>query len=123
LLPELPRRQLRQGASQHFYPPPPRCSEIVDDWPDKSTLRWTMVAVMIGAFLGLILRRRDLDAIGRDIEKVGADLGQIIGNRWRDSDARDKAMLDYTNSLRRLTWVMALMTVISTAFVIYSAVH
>jgi hypothetical protein len=97
----------------------PRCMlPVVDDWPTRQTLRWVLAGTGIGAVLGLILRRRQT----REVEGWASELGTLLGSRWTESEARDTAMLDHAQALRRLPIVVAVCTVISTIAVVTSAV-
>jgi hypothetical protein len=74
--------------------------------------------VLLVAALALIARRERDDL--RQVEGVGAELGEIVGARLREQDQRDAEMLGLTRrvvALTRkvvlLTWVIAALTVVA----------
>ena len=81
------------------------------------------VAVFLGLVVGRLLTLRTERAYRRAGDKIGADLGTTVAARWKEADERDRKMLDHTNGVRRVTWVLAALTVINTGFVIYSALR
>ena len=70
----------------------------------------------MGIILGLILSQRQTNAA----ERIGSELGTLVGARWKEGDDREAAMLAHTQTLRRLTVIVVICTVISTAFVVYA---
>lgn len=52
---------------------------------------------------------------------MGSELGTLVGTRWKEGDERDAAMLAHTRALRRLTAIVVICTIVSTALVAYAA--
>jgi hypothetical protein len=88
------------------------------DWPTKQTPRWMLAGSVTGIVLDVFLRTRQT----RQVTEWASDLGGMVGTRWKDSDAREAAMLEHTLVLQRLTIVVAICAVISMFAVIASAV-
>lgn len=86
-------------------------------WPTRRTPAFALVGSLIGIVLGLIVSQRQTKAA----ERIGSELGTVVGTRWKEGDQRDSAMLAHARVLRRLTVIVVICTVISTAFVVYAA--
>lgn len=67
--------------------------------------------------LGLILRQRDTNTT----ERIGLELGTLVGTRWKEADDRESAMLAHTKALRRPTVIVVICAIVSTVFVVYAA--
>lgn len=63
------------------------------------------------------MSQRQTKAAGR----VGSELGTVVGTRWKEGDQRESAVLAHTRALRRLTVIVVICTVVSTAVVVYAA--
>lgn len=59
----------------------------------------------------LVLRRGNKRAT-RAAAKVGADLGESVVWRWEKTDASTDAMLRLTRTMVRLTWAVAVLTIV-----------
>jgi hypothetical protein len=86
-------------------------------WPTRRTPAFALVGSLVGVIVGLIVSQRQTKAA----ERIGSELGTVVGSRWKESDQRESAMLAHTRALRRLTVIVVISTVVSTAFVVYAA--
>jgi hypothetical protein len=87
-------------------------------WPTRRTPAFARIGSLVGIVLGLVISQRQTKAAGR----IGSELGTLVGSRWEAGDRRDSAMLALTRALRRLTGIVLICTIVSTAFVVYAAV-
>ena len=69
--------------------------------------------------VGLIASNRQT----KTAERIGSELGMVVSTRWKEGDERESAMLAHTEALRRLTMIVVLCTIVSTAFVVYAALR
>lgn len=90
-------------------------------WPTRRTPAFARIGSLVGIVLvlGLVISPRQTKAAGR----IGSELGTVVGSRWEEGDRRDSAMLALTRALRRLTGIVLICTIVSTAFVVYAAVR
>lgn len=86
-------------------------------WPTRRTPAFALIGSLVGIIVGLILSQRDTNAA----ERIGSELGTLVGTRWKEAGDRESTMLAHTQALRRLTVVVVICTIVSTAFVVYSA--
>jgi ABC-type lipoprotein release transport system permease subunit len=87
-------------------------------WPTRRTPAFALTGSLVGIILGLILSQRQTKAA----ERIGSELGTLVGTRWNEGDQRESAMLAHTRALRRLIVIVVICTVVSTAFAVYAAI-
>jgi hypothetical protein len=53
-------------------------------------------------------------------EQLGRDLGEIVVNRWRDTDAATEAIIKLNRTMVRLTWAVVGLTVVGVVAALHS---
>jgi hypothetical protein len=72
---------------------------------DVEVPRGTLWVVMLAS----LVRMRREDRVFKEVEKTSAELGTLIGTRWRESDDREKQLVALQASVERMTrWLVGL---------------
>ena len=82
--------------------------------------QFTPLTVTIGVFAGWViarmLERRQL----RELERIGAELGNYYGERDRQAAERERRMIDLTSSVSRLTWALLAVATVTLVVAIWA---
>jgi hypothetical protein len=76
---------------------------------DVRVPRFWLLSVVIGVALGEVLNMR----ARADVAGTGKDLAAVVLDRWKANDGRDDVMIDLTQSLRRLTWALVFVGIVT----------
>jgi hypothetical protein len=60
----------------------------------------------------VVVRRRDRRMV-KQAERIGHELAESVVFRWRETDERTDALIDLTRTLKRLTWVLLLVALVT----------
>lgn len=86
-------------------------------WPTRRTPAFALIGSLVGIVLGTIISQRQT----KTAERIGSELGTVVGTRWKEGDQRGTAMLVHTSVVRRLTVIVVVCTIVSTVFVVYAS--
>jgi hypothetical protein len=62
--------------------------------------------------LGLWLRRREMDKAIDEFSKSASDLGNLLGDRWREGTEREEELLQLQQSIESLTRWLVVLTIV-----------
>jgi len=72
--------------------------------------------------LGLWLRRREMDKVIDEFSKSASDLGNLLGDRWREGTEREEELLQLQQSIESLTrWLVVLTIVVGVVGLVAAA--
>lgn len=85
---------------------------------DRKRLGWQRLAdvqvphgTLTALLLGGLLRMRRSERATKELRDIGAELGTLIGDRWREGDEREARLIELQASVERMTRWLVLVTV------------